>query len=141
MILVDTSVWIDWLSDRPRIGIRLDDLHDFVTCGPVIQEIVPGLWPGVESDTIRQALLAMRRLSDPIPIDLFVAAAEICRLGRRKGFTIRSSMDCLIATIAIENRVPIWHQDRDFTAIAGFTALEIFNAPEVPPPPAARRAS
>jgi predicted nucleic acid-binding protein len=40
--------------------------------------------------------------------------------------TIRSSIDCLIAAIAIENRVPVWHRDRDFSAIATYTALEIF---------------
>jgi predicted nucleic acid-binding protein len=140
VILVDTSVWIDWLSDRPRIGLRPDDLQDFATCGPVVQEVVQGLWPGVESDVIRQAFLAMKRLSDPIPIDHFLTAAEIYQLGRRKGFTIRSSVDCLIAAIAIEHRVPIWHQDRDFTAIARFTALEIYTGPEAPPP-AARRAA
>lgn len=140
MILVDTSVWIDWLSDRPRIGVRLDDLQDFATCGPVVQEVVQGLWPGTESDVIRQAFLAMKRLSDPIPMELFLAAADIYRLGRRKGFTIRSSADCLIAAIAIEHRVPIWHQDRDFTAIARFTALEIHTGPDAPPPSARRPA-
>jgi len=134
VILVDTSVWIDWFSNRPRIGLRFDDLQDFATCGPVVQEVLQGLWPGAESDRIRQAFIAMHRLSDPIPLDLFLAAAEIYRLGRRKGFTIRSSADCLIAAIAIEHRVPIWHQDRDFAAIAQFTALEIYTAPEAAPP-------
>jgi predicted nucleic acid-binding protein len=33
-------------------------------------------------------------------------------------------VDCLIAAIAIEHQVPVWHRDRDFTAIARFTALE-----------------
>ncbi len=138
MILVDTSVWIDWLSSRPRIGLRLDDLQEFATCGPVVQEVVQGLWPGVESDLIQQGLLALRRLSDPVPMDLFLAAADIYRVGRRKGFTIRSSVDCLIAAIAIEHRVPVWHQDRDFATIARYTALEIYDAPEAPAPPGRR---
>jgi predicted nucleic acid-binding protein len=34
----------------------------------------------------------------------------------------------LIAAIALDNRVPIWHRDRDFTAIARFTVLEIIDA-------------
>jgi predicted nucleic acid-binding protein len=47
------------------------------------------------------------------------------RSGRRRGLTIRSSADCLIAAIAIENRVPVWHKDRDFAAIATFTDLAV----------------
>ncbi len=141
MILVDTSVWIDWLSDRPRVGFRFDDLQDFATCGPVVQEVIQGLPTGAESDMVQQGFLALHRLSDPIPINLFVAGAEIYRLGRRKGFTIRSSIDCLIAAIAIENRVPVWHRDRDFSYIAQFTALEIFTPPIADPPAGNRRFS
>jgi predicted nucleic acid-binding protein len=36
----------------------------------------------------------------------------------------------LIAAIAIENRVPVWHRDRDFNAIARYTALEVFEGPK-----------
>jgi predicted nucleic acid-binding protein len=52
-------------------------------------------------------------------------AAEIYREGRRKGHTIRSTTDCLIAAIAIENGVPMWHRDRDYDAIAKYTPLRI----------------
>ena len=69
--------------------------------------------------------LALPLLSDPLKSETFLRAAEIYRQGRRKGYTIRSSVDCLIAAIAIENRVPIWHRDRDFGAIARYTALEV----------------
>ena len=43
---------------------------------------------------------------------------------RRKGYTIRSPIDCLIAAIAIDNQVAVWHKDRDFDVIAQYTALE-----------------
>jgi predicted nucleic acid-binding protein len=49
------------------------------------------------------------------------------RLGRRKGCSIRSSTDCLIAAIAIDNQLPVWHRDRDFSAIAAFTSLEVLD--------------
>jgi predicted nucleic acid-binding protein len=65
------------------------------------------------------------RLSDPLPVKVFLDAAEIYRRGRQKGSTIRSSTDCLIAAIAIENRTPIWHRDRDFSLIASYTSLEL----------------
>jgi predicted nucleic acid-binding protein len=43
--------------------------------------------------------------------------------------TIRSSTDCLIAAIAIQNDVPVWHKDRDFTVIAKFTRLRVYHWP------------
>jgi len=125
MILVDTSIWIGLLAGgRPKVAE--EDLANFATCGPVVQELLQGLKPGSPSDAFRQLLLAVPVLGDPVPLSLYLAAADIYRLGRRKGVTIRSSIDCLIAAIAIENRVPVWHRDRDFGAIAAYTALEIF---------------
>jgi len=125
MILVDTSVWIELLNQRLGKALSADDLLRFVTCGPVVQEVLQGLREGPASRAFREAFLALPVLSDPLPRSVFVAAAEIYRLGRRKGYTIRSSTDCLIAAVAIENGVPVWHQDRDFAAIARYTALEI----------------
>jgi hypothetical protein len=125
MILVDTSIWIGLLAGgRPKVAE--EDLANFATCGPVVQELLQGLKPGPASDAFRQLLLAVPVLGDPVPLSLYLAAADIYRLGRRKGVTIRSSIDCLIAAIAIENRVPVWHRDRDFSAIAAYTALEIY---------------
>jgi predicted nucleic acid-binding protein len=66
-------------------------------------------------------------LSDPIPRALYVEAADIYREGRRHGLTIRSSLDCLIAAIAIHHKVPVWHRDRDFGSISKFTRLQTVN--------------
>jgi predicted nucleic acid-binding protein len=125
MILVDTSIWIDLLKKKPARSIREVDLLRFVTCGPVAQEVLQGLRPGHQSDMFRSSFLALPLLSDPISIALYLSASEIYRQGRRRGISIRSSTDCLIAAIAIENCVPVWHQDRDFDAIAKYTSLEI----------------
>lgn len=124
MILVDTSIWIELLSGRPHCAIREEDLLRFATCGPIVQEVLQGLRPGLRSDAFRSAFLAIPVLSDPIPLGLFISAGEIYRQGRRRGVTIRSSVDCLIAAIAIDNGVPVWHRDRDFSAIARYTKLE-----------------
>ena len=124
MILVDTSVWIELIAGRKGVTATEEDLSNFVTCGPVVQEILQGLRPGPASEAFREAFLAIPVLSDPIPLALYLSAAEIYRQGRRKGITIRSSVDCLIAAIAIRNAVPVWHRDRDFEAIGRFTSLE-----------------
>lgn len=125
MILVDTSVWIELINRRRGQRVSTEDLLRFVTCPPVVQEVLQGLRPDGASDAFRASFLAIPCLSDPLPLRLFLEAGEIYRLGRRKGHTIRSSTDCLIAAIAIENHVPVWHQDRDFTAIARYSRLEI----------------
>lgn len=124
MILLDTSVWIELLNRQRGRKVSAEDLLRFVTCGPVVQEVLQGLREGPATESFREAFLALPVLSDPLPLTTYLEAAEIYRLGRRRGHTIRSSTDCLIAAIAIEYRVPVWHKDRDFTAIARYTALD-----------------
>jgi predicted nucleic acid-binding protein len=123
MMLVDTSVWIELLNGTLGSKLTEADLLDFVTCGPILQEVLQGLRDDPACEALRESLLALQVLSDPVAIARFLSAAEIYRLGRAKGCTIRSSTDCLIAAIAIENGVPVWHKDRDFEAIARYTSL------------------
>lgn len=125
MILVDTSVWIEILNGRQGQKLTGDDLLRFLTCGPVAQEVLQGVRTGGLGESFRDAFLAIPRLSDPLPWNIFLEAAEIYREGRKRGYTIRSSTDCLIAAIGIANRVPVWHRDRDFTNIAKYSRLEV----------------
>lgn len=129
MILVDTSIWIELLSGKPYRAIREEELLRFAICGPVIQEVLQGLRPGRQSEEFRAAFLSLPVLSDPTPLRLFTSAGEIYRQGRKRGITIRSSLDCLIAAMAIDNSVPVWHRDRDFSAIARYTSLEVVQSP------------
>lgn len=123
MILVDTSVWIELLNRRPVHGVPEQELSNFATCGPIVQEVLQGLRDDPASEAFRAGLLAVPVLGDPLPLTTFLAAARIYHLGRAKGYTIRSSVDCLIAAIAIENGVAVWHQDRDYETIARYTSL------------------
>ena len=123
MILLDTSVWIELLAGRLR-PVSETDLTRLMTCPPVVQEVLQGLKPGAASEEFRESFLAIPMLSSPVSLDLYLAAADIFRQARKRGITIRSGVDCLIAAIAIHNGVPVWHRDRDFAAIARYTALE-----------------
>jgi predicted nucleic acid-binding protein len=123
MMLVDTSVWIELLNGRLGLRISEEELVNFATCGPIVQEVLQEMRSDPSSGAFREAFLALPMLSDPLPRTSFLAAAEIYRLGRAKGYTIRSSTDCLIAAVAIENRTPVWHKDRDYEAIAEYTSL------------------
>ena len=129
MILVDTSVWIELLNGRRGPRITEEELLNFATCGPVAQEVLEGLRDHPWAEAFRIAFLALPVLSDPLPLETFLAAAEIYRQGRRKGYTIRSSTDCLIAAIAIDHKIPVWHKDRDFEAIARLTSLQTRSYP------------
>lgn len=125
MTLADTSVFVHLLQTRPAAELDFASLVQVVTCPPVVQEVLQGLtserpWPGLVP-----AILSLPVLSDPVPLALFRSAAEIYRAGRSRGYTIRSSMDCLIAAIAIEHQAPVWHRDRDFDIIARFTRLQV----------------
>jgi len=123
LILVDTSVWIELLNRRLGATISDEELLNFATCGPIVQEVLQGLRDVPASPAFRNAFLALPLLSDPLPRAMFLSASDIYRLGRSKGHTIRSSIDCLIAAIAIEHDVPVWHRDRDFDVISKFTPL------------------
>jgi len=124
VILVDTSVWIEFLRGHIQ-PLQAGDFHQFVTCGPILQEVLQGLRAGGASEVFEKRIRSLPCLSDPLPVELFLQAAETYREGRRKGHTIRSTTDCLIAAIAIDNGVSIWHRDRDFDTIAKYTPLRI----------------
>jgi predicted nucleic acid-binding protein len=127
VILVDTSVWIDLFNGKLANDVTEDELLNFVTCGPVVQEVAQGLSDDFEGEALRDAFLALPVLSDPLSLSLFLEAARLYQEGRGKGYTIRSSTDCLIAAIAIENKVPVWHHDRDFEALSKFTSLRVYH--------------
>lgn len=129
MILVDTSVWIELLNGRLGRSVGGSQLRRFVTCGPVAQEVRQGLKDTRASAAFLMSFDALPRLCDPLPERVFLAAADVYRQGRRLGISVRSSTDCLIAAIAIECKVPVWHRDRDFDEIARFTALEVVTSP------------
>jgi hypothetical protein len=124
VILVDTSVWIEFFAGRTRLPEAKTKVLDFVTCPPVVQELLQGFSDRSSYQVFEDQLLAFPCLSEPVPLDLYVKAAAIYREGRSRGYTIRSASDCLIAAIAIEHGVRVWHRDRDFSTIARYTSLQ-----------------
>ncbi len=128
MPLVDASVWIDFLADRPTPEVgELDRLLNqgglVYTCGIVLTEVLQGFRA---DEDYRKTLsrfddlvyIAMRRRT-------FLAAADIYRSLRRKGITIRKSVDCMIAAVAIEHHLPLLHNDRDFDPIERHCGLKV----------------
>jgi predicted nucleic acid-binding protein len=125
MVLLDTSVWIHLLGSKPSFKIDDHGARLVVTALPIIQEVLQGIKDDRHFVTVREGMVSLPILGNLMDKSLFIEAAEIYREGRRKGYTIRSSADCLIAAIAIREKIPIMHFDRDFDYIARYTPLRI----------------
>lgn len=126
MLLVDTSVWIE-VFRRPA-GLVLTDvveLDEVVTCLPVIQEVLQGFREERAFRTAQEAMLALPIVESPLGVEVFEEAIELYRATRRVALTLRSSVDCLIAACAIRNGLTVVHRDRDFTALARVSALQV----------------
>jgi predicted nucleic acid-binding protein len=126
--LVDTSVWIDVFARPARR--RLEDLvslDEVVTALPVVQEVLQGFRDERAFQVARDSMLAFQIVEPEMRADLFVEAAQLYRTARRAGFTVRSSVDCLIAACASRHRVGVLHVDRDFDALARIAPFDSRN--------------
>ena len=126
MVLVDTSIWIEVLRGGADFDLEsLVDFDEVVTCPPVVQELLQGIRDPEAHAVAREALLALPMVESPMPIETYLDAAELFRLARRAGFTVRSSVDCLIAACAARHSLAVLHRDRDFEALARIAAIEV----------------
>ena len=124
MILVDTSVWIEFFrtgsSLRPEEAFDVDET---VTCLPIIQEVLQGFRDQDAFRRAREAMFALPVVESPLSLEVFTLAVDLYRLARRQGLTVRSSADCLIAACALRHDLTVLHRDRDYPALAGISNL------------------
>ena len=124
MTLVDTSVWIEVFRGRRPLDLpSLVPFDDIVTCLPVIQEVLQGFGDERAYRVAREAMLALPAVESPLRMDLVEEAVGLYRTARKRGLTVRSSVDCLIAACALRHDLEVLHRDRDFTAIARVSQL------------------
>jgi predicted nucleic acid-binding protein len=124
VLLVDTSAWIDVFSKPARLDLAsIGGLDEIVTCLPVVQEVLQGFRDESAFRVARDAMLALPCIESPLPQARFEEAAGLYRSARRAGFTVRSSVDCLIAACAMRHGLTVLHRDRDFTVLAKVSPL------------------
>jgi predicted nucleic acid-binding protein len=130
VVIVDSTVWIDfyrgesnlqtvWLDEelrRNRLG-----LTDLILC-----EVLQG------TQTEREFSTTLRELSEYVIFNsggehLAVASAQNYRYLRSRGLTIRTSVDCLIATFCINNGHSLLHRDRDFEPFETYLGLSVIH--------------
>ena len=117
MILVDTSVWIDYFNgQKNRHTNKLDDLLSSqpVVIGDIIlAEILQGFRKDADYHKAKEYLgsLVCLTISNK---NIAIKSAENFRYLRKRGITIRKTTDMLIGTFCIENNIPLLHNDKDF---------------------------
>ena len=123
MILVDTSTLVNFLRGKDTPGsVILERLikeeHPFCINEFIYQELLQGAKDEREFLTLKDYLSETPLCSLKLGLQSFENAAHLNFRCRRKGVTIRSSIDLLIAETAIENRIPLLHDDEDFSNMA-----------------------
>lgn len=128
MIVVDTSVWIDYFNGVPTPKVDLlDELlgRRVLAVGDLIlAELLQGF--ATEQDANRAL-----RLLEPLEFvemtgrDVAIQSAANYRLLRRRGVTVRKTMDMLIGTYCLMHDHEILHNDRDFDLLARHLGLKI----------------
>ena len=129
MVLVDTTVWIDFFADRNEQHVvalqeMIENEEDLCLCGIILAEVLQGIRSDedyVETKDYLDDLIFL-----PMGQATFVRAAEIYRSLRKKGVTIRKPVDCMIASVAVEHDIRLLHNDRDFDHIAKHSKLRIY---------------
>lgn len=130
MILVDTSVWIEFFSGMDAAAVHiLENLiegeEDICISDYILAEVLQGFRKDRDFDLARENLIRFPIYSLGSP-GSYIAAARIYRKCRKRGVTIRKTADCIIAQTAIENRFVLLHDDADFDRIAKVCPLKTY---------------
>lgn len=130
MVIVDTTVWIDyfggvaspetdWLDaalDRERLA-----LTDLILC-----ELLQGLRDERVAKDVERRLLTLE-VFDTGGVDVARHAARNYRALRRRGYTVRKTIECLIATFCIREQHSLLHRDRDFGPFEEWLDLSVIH--------------
>ena len=130
MVIVDTTVWIDYLRGvrspqtswlerelpRQRLGIL-----DLILC-----EILQGIRDDRQFEDTLATLLKLK-VYQTGGIEMATSAARNFQTLRRSGFTIRKTIDCWIATFCILNGHTLLHNDRDFQPFEAVLGLKVIH--------------
>lgn len=128
MILIDTSAFIEFLNHTgspfdEEIEKSINNDEELALADITITEILQGIKDDKDFHEIKNSLMAFPIYSLK-STDSYIAAAALYRKCRKKGLTIRSTVDLLIAQIALEHNLVLMHNDKDFQSIAGLSRLK-----------------
>jgi predicted nucleic acid-binding protein len=131
VVIVDTTVWIDYLRGTENPETRWLDrelqqqrlgMTDLILC-----EVLQGIREQTAFERVRTDLLRFQVFQSG-GIDLAIAAAQNYRELRQRGYTVHKTIDCLIATFCLEARHELLHRDRDFDCFETVLGLRVVHA-------------
>ena len=117
MILVDSSVWVDYFTGKhtpaaDRLDLLLGD--ELVAIGNLmLTEVLQGFRADRDYRQARKMLLSLTVLNI-LDTEIALKSAANFRALRKRGITVRKTIDAIIATYCIENGLPLLHSDKDF---------------------------
>jgi predicted nucleic acid-binding protein len=128
VILVDSSVWIDYFrgTETPQVEV-LDGLlgRTRLAIGDlIVVEVLQGVRDQKEFDLVRKTLDAFTQV-ELVGYDIAVKAARNYRTLRGMGITVRKTIDSIIATRCIESGLTLLHSDRDFLPFVEHLGLKV----------------
>jgi predicted nucleic acid-binding protein len=119
-LLVDSTVWIDFFKGKKtahteKLEQAIHNREDLCCCGFILAEVLQGIRDEREFASIKKHFENLIYLDDDRTT--FELGAAIYRELRRKGITIRNSIDCLIAAVVLQQGVRFLENDRDYEFI------------------------
>lgn len=128
MILVDSSVWIDFFRNKPTLQAEWLDrnlgIEGLVVGDLVLAEVLQGF---KDDKGFNEAKRLLGQLEQVVVggFDLAIAAARNYRRLRSRGVTVRGTVDVLIATRCLADGLRLLHSDRDFDAFEEHLGLRV----------------
>jgi len=133
LIVVDTSVWIDFFDyPESRHAQTLKQLIDLDADIAIVNISLTEILRGIKDN---KTFLSVQESLNYFPVfgaqgnETFVLAAQICRIFARRGKTISKTIDAYIAAVALDHKVELFHKDKDFDVIANHFPLKIYSLP------------
>lgn len=117
MLLVDSSVWVDYFNGR--ITEETDRLDALLGTEPIaigdliLAEVLQGFRNDADHATAKRLLTSLT-IYDLLGATLALKTADNYRALRKRGVTVRKTTDAIIATFCIESGIPLLYSDRDF---------------------------
>jgi len=128
LILVDSSVWIDYFNGNSTEAVEYLEValgkEDLIIGDLILTEVLQGFKSDKDFDTAKD-LLTSFDVHNLLNEDIAIKSADNFRILRKKGLTVRKTIDVIIATYCIEHHISLLHADKDFTPFANHLGLRI----------------
>jgi predicted nucleic acid-binding protein len=126
MIVVDSSVWIDFFNGQTtketRYLLNILGKEQIIVGDIILSEVLQGFRTDASFKKAKE-ILSQFLFQEMLGEKIALASARNYRTLRARGLTVRSTIDSLIATYCIENNLPLLHSDKDYQLFEKFCGL------------------